>query len=135
LVIEKEMEMRKRQVFLAVAILGVAVFSQGCATVRDAAGGTVSYMRGDLKATVPKDIDAVYKATKKGLEELELIVTKAPKDALGAEIVAYDARNKKIRVRLKAAAENATKISIRVGWFGSETISRLIYQKICDNLE
>jgi len=129
--------MRKRQLFLAILLMGTAVFLHGCvvAAVGAGAAGTVAYIRGDLEAVESRDIDTVYAATKNALGELGLKVTQDSKDALVAKIIARDAQDKKITINLKTTAENTTKLSIRVGVFGSETKSRLIYQKIHDNLK
>jgi len=110
---------------------------QGCvvAAVGLGAAGTIAYARGDLQALESESIDELYEATLKALEELELLPTSKNKDALGAEIITYDAQDKKITIRIKSTAEGTTKLSIRVGVFGSETKSRLIYQKIRDNLK
>lgn len=128
--------MRKREVFSTLLLVSAALLVQGCvaAAVGAGAAGTVAYVKGDLEAIEPKDIDTVYAAATKALEELELSVTKTTKDALGAVIIAHDSRDKKIKVTLKATTENSTKISIRVGLFGSKTKSNVIYQKIHDNL-
>jgi hypothetical protein len=104
------------------------------AVVGAGAAGTVAYIKGDLEVVEPEGIDAVYEATKEAVEELGLKVTKDSKDALGAEIVARDAEDKKVTISLKATPEGTTELSIRVGTFGSETKSRVIYQRIHDNL-
>jgi hypothetical protein len=129
--------MRKRQVLLIAMLAGSMLLLQGCvvAAVGLGAAGTIAYVRGDLQAVESESIDDVYEATLKALKELELIPTRKTKDALGAEIITYDAQDKKITIRLKSAAEGTTKLSIRIGVFGSETKSRLIYQKIHDNLQ
>ena len=128
--------MLKRNVFLIALLFGSMLLLQGCvvAAVGLGAAGTIAYVRGDLQAVESESIDDVYEATLKALKELELIPTRKTKDALGAEIITYDAQDKKITIRLKSAAEGTTKLSIRIGVFGSETKSRLIYQKIRDNL-
>lgn len=128
--------MQKRQVLLIAMLVGSMLLLQGCvvAAVGLGAAGTIAYVRGDLQAVESEGIDAVYEATLKAMNELELLPTRKTKDALGAEIVTYDAQDKKIMIKLKSAAEGTTKISIRIGVFGSETESRLIYQKIRDNL-
>ncbi|MHC4204658.1 MAG: DUF3568 family protein [Planctomycetota bacterium] len=128
--------MRKRQVLLVVMLVGSMLLLQGCvvAAVGLGAAGTIAYVRGDLQAVESESIDEVYKATLKALEELELLPTRKTKDALGAEIVTYDAQDKKITIKLKSTADETTKLSIRIGVFGSETKSRLLYQKIRDNL-
>ena len=125
-----------KQVLLITLLIGLAGLVQGCvvAAVGVGAGGTVAYVMGDLEAVEAKDLDAVYEAVEKALGELELNVTKKTKDAMSAVIVARDAQDKKITISLSATTEETTKLSIRVGVFGSKTKSRLIYQKIRDNL-
>jgi hypothetical protein len=129
--------MLKIQVLLIAMLVGSMLLLQGCvvAAVGLGAAGTMAYVRGDLQAVESESIDDVYEATLKALNELELLPTRKTKDALGAEIITYDAQDKKITIRLKSAAEGTTKLSIRIGVFGSETKSRLIYQKIRENLQ
>jgi len=129
--------MRKKQAILIILLFGMLVLNNGCmiAAVGIGAAGTVAYVRGDLESIESESIDVLYEATLKALKELELLPTRKSKDALGAEIVTYDAQDKKITIRLKSAADKTTKLSIRIGVFGSETKSRLIYQKIRDNLQ
>jgi hypothetical protein len=128
--------MGTRQVLLALGLFGAAVLLQGCviAAVGAGAAGTVAYMRGDLQAVESESLDTVYAASKKAVAKLGLSVTRDSKDSLSAVIVARDAQDKKITITLKSTGENMTKLSIRVGTFGSETKSRLIYQKIHDYL-
>ena len=98
-----------------------------------AGAGTVAYVRGDLEVTESAKLDAVYRATEKAVTKLELNVTSKTKDALSAKVVARDAQDKKITIRLKATAEGSTTISIRIGFFGDEAKSRIIYDKIKKN--
>ena len=127
--------MQKQQVFLMVLGISMAIVAQGCLVAAVGAGaGTIAYIKGDLEVVESKNIDVVYEATEKAVEQLGLNVSKKTKDALSATIVARDAQDKKVTIKLKATTENTTKISIRVGIFGSETKSRLIYEQIRDNL-
>jgi len=129
--------MLKRQVLLIAILIGSMLLLQGCvvAAVGLGAAGTVAYVRGDLESMESESVDVLYDATLKALKELELLPTRKSKDALGAEIVTYDAQDKKITIRLKSQTEGTTELSIRIGVFGSETKSRLIYQKIRENLQ
>ncbi len=132
--------MRKEQVFLILALAGMGVLAQGCAVAWVGAGlaagaGIVAYSRGDLEAVESKDIDTVLEATEKAVEELELKVSKKTRDKMSAVIVARDAQDEKITIKLNATADESTKLSIRVGGFGNETKSRLIYQKIREKLK
>jgi len=127
--------MQKREIILTALYLSIAVLLQGCVVAAIGAGaGTVAYMKGDLEAVEAKDIDTVYAATKKAVEQLDLSVSQDTKDALSAKIVARDAQDKKVTINLKSTTEDTTKISIRVGTFGSETKSRLIHDQIRKNL-
>jgi len=128
--------MRTKQTLLAILLIAATGLLQGCmlAVVGVGAAGTIAYIRGDLEAVESKPIDAVYEATLKAVKELELTVTEKSKDALEARIVVRDSQDRKTTIRLKTTAEETTKLSIRVGTFGSETRSRLIYQKIREHL-
>ena len=127
--------MQRKKIFLTGLIIGAAVFVQGCVVAAVGSGtGTVVYIMRDLKAIEPKGIDEVYLATQKAIEALELNITEKVKDAMSAGIIIHDAQGKKITIKLNAMSQDTTKISIRVGVVGSETKSRLIYQKIREHL-
>jgi len=134
---ERSVIMQKQLVFLILLFVGAAVSIQGCvvAAVGVGAAGTVAYVRGDLQTVESADIDAVYKAVLKAIDELELSITQKTKDAMTAKIVARDAQDKKITIKLGATVEGATKLSIRVGLFGNERKSRLIYEQIKEYLD
>lgn len=121
-----------RRLLSTILFIGMAFSGQGCmiAVVGLGAAGTIAYVRGDLQVTESEPIDVVYEATLKALEDLDLSITSQSKDALVAEIITYDAQDKKIGIKLKASTDKTTQLSIRVGVFGSETKSRLIYEKI-----
>ena len=129
--------MQRRRVALIILCCGATVVLQGCMLVAVGAGavGSVAYVKGDLEAVEGRKLDDVYTATKTALEQLELSVSKDTKDALSAVIVARDSRDKKVTVKLTAATEETTKLSIRFGTFGNEAKSRMIHDKIKENLK
>jgi len=126
--------MRRPKVLLILLLAGTAIIAQGCATIKAGASGTMAYIRGKLRTVEPRDINIVYAATEKALKELELNVSQKTKDAMSAKIVARDSQYKKVTISLGATSEDTTKLSIQVGMFGSERKSRLIYEKIKENL-
>jgi hypothetical protein len=129
------MAMRKEKLYLAVLLISIAVLVQSCVVAAVGAGaGTAVYVMGKFKTYEAHDITTVYAATQKALEQLELNITGKTKDAMSAKIVARDSADKKITIKLGATPEQTTKISIRVGFFGNETKSRLIYDQIKKNL-
>lgn len=129
--------MKKRMLVIIVLLFGTAALIQGCVVAAVGAGavGTMAYVKGDLESVEDVNIEIVYKATVKAIEDLELTLTMTEKDALSAEIGARDAQDKKITIKLKAVSEETTKLNIRVGIFGDETKSRLIYQAILQNIQ
>ncbi len=124
------------RILLLILLVGIALFNHGCvaAAIGVGAAGTVAYARGDLEVVESYSLDKVYEATETALDELELNVISKSKDALTATINARDAQDQKVTITLKKIAEQTTKISVRIGTFGDETKSRLIYQKINYNL-
>jgi hypothetical protein len=128
--------MHVKRILLIFLLVGIALFSHGCvaAAVGVGAAGTIAYVRGDLEVVESYSLDKVYQATETALDELELNVISKSKDALTGTINARDAQDKKVTITLKKVAEQTTSISIRIGTFGDETKSRMIYQKINYNL-
>ena len=128
--------MRKKQIALIILLVGTAASLSGCVVAAVGAGvvGTVAYVTGDLEAVEARKLDVVYDATLEAMKALDLHVTKQTRDSLSAVIVARDAQDKKITIKLNAAASEVTELSIRVGAFGNEEKSRLIYKEIRRNL-
>jgi len=129
--------MKSQQVILVLLVLCSPVLLGGCmlAAVGAGAAGTVAYVKGDLEAVEAKKLDTVYDATKKALEQLELSVSVDTKDKISATIIARDSSDKKVTVKLSAATEDSTNISIRFGAFGNETKSGMVLDKIKENLK
>jgi len=131
--------MRIHLVCLSVLLASLTASSSGCLAVVAGAGaaGTVAYMRGDVESEEPYNIQQVYAATKKTAEQLDLHVIpgETDQDALSATVVARDAADKRITIKLKATTLDTTRMSIRVGTFGDEIKSRMLYSKIMENLK
>jgi hypothetical protein len=130
---------------IAAAALAVGVFAAGCnrtglligaATVATAgAAGGYFYAKGDLEGDLDKDLDKVYGAASRSVieegfnvERQELTDINAVVEARGMD--RSDQKEKKITVKLRRAESGATHVSIRVGVFGDEALSRRIMQGI-----
>jgi hypothetical protein len=131
--------MRIHRVCLLLVLAGLAVHEAGCLAVVAGAGaaGTVAYLQGDLESEESYKLDTVYTATREAMNQLELSVLegKTEKDALSATIVARDASDQRVTVKLKSQSEQSTKLSIRVGTFGNQTKSNMLYNRIRENLK
>ena len=129
--------MIKRKELMLVLLLAVSpLILTGClaaAAVGGAAAagaGTVAYIKGELKATEEASLDKTWEATVGAIDELQFLVINKLKDAVSAELEAKTADNKTVKIELKRVAGNLTDISIRIGTFGDETLSRYILSKI-----
>ena len=130
--------MRAHVLVLSALLALTVVGSSGClvAAVGVGAAGTVAYMAGDLETQVSQDLDTLYAASREALESLELnlIEGKGGKDSLSATLIARDVQDKKVQIKMTAVTNELTELSIRVGVFGDETKSQLIYQEILKSL-
>lgn len=132
-------EMRIRQVVLTIVLACTAAFISGCVAAAIGAGvigvGTVAYIKGDLEAIETQHIDVVYEAARKAMKQLRLQMIKERKDLDSGLIVVRDAEGQEAKITLKSTEHGGTKVSVRVGLFGDQARSQLIYQKIRDNLK
>ena len=110
---------------------GTLWLQSGCvALVAVGAGaGTVAYIRGDLEVESTKSVDQVMAAIEKTCTELNFNIDKKETKAFTGMVVADGDFG---RVVFKAEARNPekTELSIRVGPFGDQGASELIYEKL-----
>jgi len=97
--------------------------------------GTVAYVTGELKATEAYSVPDVWIATERAVDKLQFIVTDKEHDVTAGRLEAYTADNKKVRISLTRQGDNITEITIRIGTFGDEELSRFILSKIQRNLK
>jgi len=76
----------------------------------------------------------VYAATVAALKQLEIEVTDTAKDVFYAKVVGKVADGNTVTIRLEPGADNVTNIRIKASRFGNEERSRVIYEKIKENL-
>ncbi len=124
-----------RSIGLFAALLVLLGLASGCAVVAvGAAAGAgaagYAYVSGVLKSTESASLDRTWNATLAAMKEMDFPVTRQRKDALEAELIARNAGDKKISIRLRKVTEQATEVQIRVGTFGDETASRAILERI-----
>lgn len=122
----------------AAAMLGLAVvtLNSGCfAVVAAGAGaGAVAYIRGDLESSVDAGFDKSVKAAGKAIEQLKYAKVNEKQDALVATLIARNADDKRIEIRVEAQGTDRAKVKIRVGIIGDEPLSLAILDRIKANL-
>jgi hypothetical protein len=106
---------------VALAALVLLPLFSGCTTTTPGpeGKGVVAYGHGELSADVTHDLDTVFAASQRALGQLE--------------IVKID--DKKIVINLERVTDTLTKLHIKVGVMGDETLSRLILEKIYAELK
>ncbi|MCP4261757.1 MAG: DUF3568 family protein [Planctomycetes bacterium] len=94
------------------------------------------YSGGKLYAVSSQDLNSVYAATVKTLEQLEVEVIETAKDVFYAKVVGKIADGKTITIRIEPGANNITNVNIKASKFlaGNEERARAIYTKIKENL-
>jgi hypothetical protein len=92
------------------------------------------YIRGELDAPIGNSLDVVDGAANRAVEQLRVAKISESADALARIITLRTAEDKKIEVKLTRMSDTSTRVRIRVGLFGDETISRMLLEKIQANL-
>ena len=117
---------------LAVLMLSVC----GCGRPNLIGTDAAVYSGGKLYAVTGQDLNSVYAATVKALEQLEIEVIDAGKDVFYAKVVGKIADGKTITIRMEPETDNVTNIDIKASRFlsGNEERARVIYEQIKQNL-
>ncbi len=124
-----------RNLILAVLIGGLLLQTAGCAflLIGGAAAGAaagVMYHEGELRADLDANPPDVIKATERAFRDLIWTKESAQSSATDGIATARTATGRDVRVTVQRQTETASRIGIRVGTFGDENLSRLLYDKI-----
>ena len=124
------------KVVVATAVLGTTLAASGCAKNLPTQPGQTNYRKfsGELAANENTPINTVWEASQRALEALELRVITRDKDALSAIIEAEGAEGKDVQVRLERLNDYSTMVKIKVGLLGDQLQSRLILDKIQEEI-
>ncbi len=119
----------------------IAIGSQlGCAALLLGGGavagaGMVAYAKGELTAAEEADLDRVWAAAQGAMDDLDFVIQSRLTSAGSAKLIARGAGSRRVTVAVERRVGNLTEISVRVGYFGDEPLSRLILQKIRRRLD
>jgi hypothetical protein len=128
---------RLTAVLVAAATLATLAATSGCfffAVGVGAGAGTVAYVNGDLKVALASDFERTAQAANSAVQQLAFVKVSEAKDGLAETIVARDAADTKIEIKLEDAGATLTKVRIRIGVFGDQALSQAILDKIKANL-
>lgn len=112
--------------FPLIAALGLA-FLPGCQTIKKVTGTHYAHM-----SATP---DRVVKAAEAALEDLEFKLVSASATKLDGRIKARTAQGKDIIIMVEKEGEDVSKVTVKVGTLGDETISLAILEKTREHLK
>ena len=114
----------------------ILLSASGCLAVAAGAGAgaAVAYVRGDLEAPLDAGFERAVVAANRAVQELQFAKVSEHKDALLDLILARNAADKKIEIRIESESDRRTKLKIRVGLFGDEALSMVILDRIKSGL-
>ncbi|MDJ0802320.1 MAG: DUF3568 family protein [Desulfobacterales bacterium] len=125
-----------RNGLVAVFISGLMLQLTGCAALLiggAAAGATAAgmiYHDGELRADIEAPPPTVIKATERAFRDLIWTKESAQASATDGQATARTATGKEVSVKVTRKTDSISQIGIRVGTFGDENLSRLLYDKI-----
>ena len=116
----------------------LAVLSlSGCGVIllSGAAAGTVGYVSGELTATLDSTYEQVVVATDRAITENSIQEIARTEERSQISYVLKTAQGDKVQITIADAAGERASISIRVGVFGDEPLSRQILHEIESRLK
>lgn len=121
-----------RRLLVALGLGLAAAGLTGCVAVvaAGAAGTGVAWYSGRLEANLDHNLDAVFAAAQKSLNQLDFANISNKRSRVDARLVSRTALDKKVEITLEKVTDRSTKVIIRVGIFGDETLSMSILDKI-----
>jgi hypothetical protein len=129
--------MNARIQFASLALaLGAATSLSGCLVAAAGAGAAgTAYVMGSLDGTVPGTPEKVVEASESVFKDKEVHILSKDATGLDGTIIAKTALDKRIEVTVKRQDEKTSTISIRVGTFGNQELSRELFEKIKARLQ
>jgi hypothetical protein len=118
---------------LAMALAGAS----GCLALAagTAAGvGTYAYVQGEMNTAFEATLDEVWAAALATVDQLQFHTEREAKDALHGRINVRQADGTRIRISMDRQTDALTEVRVRVNIFGDESKSRLILDRIRENL-
>ena len=120
---------------VGVVLVVAASFMTGCAAlvVGAAAGGAAAgalYYKGELRADVDAAPREVIAATEKAFRDIIWDQETAAASATDGMATARTATGREVEVTVEMKTPEVSTIGIRIGTFGDENLSRLLYDRI-----
>lgn len=115
----------------AITMLCALAFT-GCQYDKGATTG--AYHLNRLEATFEAPPGHLIQASKDAMAELKLMEIESRQTDMGGDVVGRTVDDKRVKVNIDGRSDVLTRVTINVGVFGDETLSRQVLDKIHENL-
>jgi hypothetical protein len=95
--------------------------------------GTYYYVEGEMRTDYYFSVDGVWSGVEKTIADMKGRDVEPDKQSDGGKIVAV-INDEKVTFRLKYKDKDLTSLGIRVGVMGNEAASKVIHDRVADNL-
>jgi hypothetical protein len=120
---------------IAAVVLVTLALLAGCQSSKSlAADSQTVYEKGNLSAAAVGNVDLVARAAEKALNQMGFVQVETQIEKAGGTVTARTNKDKKVSVAVAMHDKNASRVTIRVGVFGDEAVSRRILARIESNL-
>jgi hypothetical protein len=126
--------MNAHAVVLIALGMTAGILVAGCRYENRATGTQATYVAEALHSEVGAPLPAVYAATLKAADKLDLTVGRAEETSFGVEIRAVNDLDDVVTIRLTVVSQERTKLMISVGVFGDRRKSIRVFNSIMANL-
>jgi len=130
--------MRRRMLMASLVV--VALVGAGCASMiilgaaAGAGSGALVWYRGWLEQTIGEPLDRVHRAGRSALADLKVALVEDELEGTTGLLDGYDEGSKRIVVKMKAMDDKATRVRIRVGFWGDQHRSLRILEQLKKHL-
>jgi hypothetical protein len=115
-----------------ISLYGCPVLVVGGAAVAGGTG-TYYYVEGEMRTDYYFSVDGVWSAVEKTIADMKGRDVEPDKQPDGGKIVAV-INDEKVTFRFKYKDKDLTSLGIRVGLMGNEVASKVIHDRVADNL-
>jgi len=128
----------KRSLF-GILLTSLFFISFGCAALVvggaavGAGSGTYMYVNGELRTDYPYSFDKVWVACEKTIADMRGTAVE-PNKEIGQGTISTKINNEPVKFIIKYKDKNLTTVGIRVGIVGDQTSSKLLHDKVNDNI-
>jgi hypothetical protein len=122
------------RLFALLLVAPLAGVMTGCVATKTAANQTVAWIRGALEINLDYPVEQVGRAATAAVTNLKFNSIVSRVDVVSGEVNAETAQGTDIDILIDKISDRITRVSIRVGAFGDEAVSRLILDELERNL-